>query len=142
MLGRKTYTQDELRSARAAVAEQLAAHAALAGAVAGDAAAQAAAEHLERVTFTNMALALDRRFVHRVRPVAGKDGNPLNELELICESLLDHGGVLRTNKVIRYDPAHSVLKLEPGAPISLSADDFDRLSSAFFAELEVRFLEA
>jgi hypothetical protein len=141
MLGRKTYTQEEISSARAVVAEQLAAHAALVDAVAGDAAARSAAQDHERVTFTNMALALDRRFVHRVRPVAGKDGNPLNELELICESLLDNGGILRTNKVIKYVPAQTVLKLEPGAPIRLTAQDFDRLATAFFAELEARFLE-
>jgi hypothetical protein len=30
-----------------------------------------------------MTLMLDRYFVHRLRMVTGKDGNPLNEVELI-----------------------------------------------------------
>jgi hypothetical protein len=32
-----------------------------------------------------------------------------------------------------------VLKLEIGDPIRLSEDDFERLSAAFFAELERKF---
>ncbi|MDT7743427.1 MAG: hypothetical protein QOE59_2505 [Actinomycetota bacterium] len=46
---------------------------------------------LERQATTTGLLAPDRRFVHRVRPVAGKDANPLNEVELLVESVLDHG---------------------------------------------------
>jgi hypothetical protein len=46
---------------------------------------------LERQATTTGLLAPDRRFVHRVRPVAGKEANPLNEVELLVESVLDHG---------------------------------------------------
>lgn len=73
--------------------------------------------------------------------VAGKDGNPLNEVELICDSLMNNDGVLRGNNVIKYVPDQSVVKLNLGDRIQLTADDFERLSAAFFEELERRFLQ-
>lgn len=42
--------------------------------------------------------------------------------------------------VVRYVPAESVLKLDLGDTIALTAADFERHSAAFFAELEKRFL--
>jgi hypothetical protein len=42
--------------------------------------------------------------------VTGKDGNPLNEVELLTESLINNG-VLRGNNVIKHVPTESVLKL-------------------------------
>jgi hypothetical protein len=41
--------------------------------------------------------------------------------------------------VIKYSPADAVLGLEAGEQIALSEEQFDRLSAAFFAELEKRF---
>jgi len=145
MLGRKTYTQDEVDRARSVVEDQLAAYRDLvqaAGTATGRPDAAAVREAFERCFFTNLTVLLDRFFVHRIRPVTGKDGNPLNEVELIVESVIEHGGVMRGNKVIKYVPADSVLGLEDGAPIRLTADDFDRLSTAFLAELERRFVLA
>ena len=140
MLGRKTYTQDEVDRARSVLEEQVAAYRVLVQA--GGPESAAAREAFERSFFTNLTVLLDRFFVHRIRPVTGRDGNPLNEVELIVESVLEHGGVLQTNKVIKYVPADAVLGLEPGTPIRLSADDFDKLSAAFLAELEHRFVVA
>jgi hypothetical protein len=114
MLGRKTFTQEELDAARAAVA----------------------APHV----FNELLIALDRRFVHRLRGVTGKDGTPLNEVELLVESLMNNGGVLRGNNVIKYVPSESVLKLELGDRISLDRDQFEALSEAFFEELEAKYL--
>lgn len=145
MLGRKSYTQDEIDGARSALDGQLAAYRDLVRALEGGDAgpdARAAREAFETHFFANLTLALDRYFVHRIRPVTGKDGNPLNEVELIAESLMTNGGVLQTSKVIKYVPAEAVLGLEPGARIQLTADDFTRLAAAFFGELERRFLEA
>lgn len=129
MLGRKDYTPEEITSGKAAVKAQLAGF--------EDAGVSDAA--FEGLFFNNMVLVLDRWYVHRVRPVSGKDTNPLTEVELLVESLRDHGGAFTPNKVISYVPASSVLKLEANDPIQLTAEQFDALSTAFFAELETKF---
>jgi hypothetical protein len=49
-------------------------------------------------------------------------------------------GVLRGNNVIKYVPGESLWQLEVGEPIRLREDDFERLSEAFFDELERKFL--
>ena len=130
MLGRRTFTQEELDHATAAVDEQLSVYERIAP---GD-------DDFEAVYFNNAVLALDRRFVHRIRAVTGKDGNPLNEVELIVESLMNNHGVLRGNNVVKYVPEQSVVGLKIGDPIRLSADDFERLAAAFFADLKRKFV--
>ena len=142
MLGRKDYTKEELANAKTAVDQQVAAYKKLAKAVdaTSDSKAGSALEAFEPLFFNNMTLALDRPFVHRVRNVTGKDGNPLNEVELLTESLMDNGGVLRGNNVIKLVPHESVLKLDIGDRIELTAAQFDRLAKAFFAEIEAKFL--
>ena len=142
MLGRKTYTQDELDHAKTAIARQLAAYGKLVEAVdaAGDPGAKAALEAFEPLFFNNMTLVLDRWFVHRLRAVAGKDGNPLNEVELLSDSLLSNAGVLRGNNVVKLRAGESVSKLEVGDRIVLGAAQFERLSAAFLAEIETRFV--
>lgn len=142
MLGRKDYRREEVAGAQAVVQRQLAAYRKLANAVdeAADPKATAALEDLEPLLFNNMALALDRYFVHRLRMTTGKDGNPINELELVSDSLMNNDGVLRGNNVIKYVPEQSVLKLEPGDRIELSAAQFDRFAKAFFADLEAKFV--
>jgi hypothetical protein len=143
MLGRKSYTHEELDQATTAIDRLQAAYARLADAVSAtsDAEARAALEAFEPLFFNHMALALDRYFVHRIRPVAGKDGNPLNEVELVSESLVTGGGTFRGSKVIKLKPAESVLGLNEGDPISLGQAQFERLSRAFLAELETKFVE-
>ena len=87
MLGRRDYRPEELASAKKTVKQQLAAYRKLAKAIesTSDPQAAAALEALEPLLFNNMALALDRYFVHRLRSVTGKDGNPINELELVSD---------------------------------------------------------
>jgi hypothetical protein len=135
MLGRKDYTQEELTSCKVAIGAQLEAYKALEAAAGADALAG-----FEGPFFTNMVLGLDRWFVHRVRAVSGKDGNPLNEVELFVDSVMTNGGVLRGSNVIKYVPGDSVLGLEIGDRISLTREQFERLSAAFLAEIERRFL--
>jgi len=141
MLGRKNYTQAEYDYAKKAIDQQLAAYKKLVKAVdaAGDPKATAALEGFEPLFLNNMTMVLDRYFVHRIRPVTGKDGNPLNEVELMTESLLADG-VFRANKVIKLDPDESVAKIKFGDKIAMNVAQFERLAKEFFAELEARFL--
>lgn len=74
--------------------------------------------------------------------MTGKDGNPLNEVQMICESLMNNNGVLRESKVVKLVHDKSVAKLQFGEPIRLTAEQFERLSDAFFADLERKFLGA
>jgi hypothetical protein len=126
----------------AAMERQLATYDALAAAVeaTGDAAARSALEAFEPELFANLTLALDRRFVHRLRGVAGKDGNPLNETEILVTSLMDNDGVLRDINVIKYVPGQAVLKIAPGDRIVVTADGFKALSRAFLATIAEKFL--
>ncbi len=141
MLGRNTFTKDELDHSKAAIAEQLAAYEKLVKAVGTAAADKKAVAAFEPLFFNNLTLALDRPFVHRVRAVTGKDGNPLNEVEMICASLMNDGGILTKSTVIKLMPEQSVLGIQFGEAIRLTQDQFERLSAAFFAEIEAKFLE-
>ena len=126
MLGRKDYTPEELENARATVKTQLA-----------DWRGSGAKGDLEASYFNAALVALDRRFVHRVRTFTGKDTNPLSEVELLTDSLMDSGS-LEVGSVIKYQPEKSVLGLEAGQEIRLSADDYEKLATAFLDEVERR----
>ena len=129
MLGRKNYTQDELDRPTRAIDEQL-----------PDPRVASALADSEPLLFNNLTLALDRYYVYRLRVVTGKDGNPLNEVELLGDSVMHNGGVLRRHNVIKFVPDDSVTKVQIGDRIALTADEFERLSNAFFAELERKFV--
>jgi hypothetical protein len=133
MLGRNSYTREELDNARTALDRQLAAYRALAD--------TPALSDFEPLFFNNMTLVLDRLFVHRIRSVSGKDGNPLNEVELLTESLMSNDGVFQGNNVIKYVPEKSVVGLSPGDRIRLTAEQFEQLCRAFLDELERRFVK-
>jgi hypothetical protein len=87
----------------------------------------------------NMVLSLDRYFVHRVRKNEGKDGNPLNEVRVLCDSLTDNDGVLVADKTIRLNPEKSILGLEVGDEIRLTEANLRRLADGFLAEIESRY---
>ena len=139
MLGRKDFTRDEIDRAKAVIDQQLATYRTLAAATSARGDAEAALAAFEAPFFDGLLLALDRCFVHRVRAVSGKDANPLNEVEVLVESLLV-GDALRTNKVIKWVPESTVLGLADCDPIALSEAQFTALADAFFTELESRFL--
>ena len=53
---------------------------------------------------------------------------------------MNNSGILRDSNVIKLIPDQSVPKLNIGDAIRLTADEFERLSAAFFAEMERTFL--
>ncbi|GAA3213688.1 hypothetical protein [Microbacterium terregens] len=128
MLGRRTYTDDEVAAARSWFAAAVHAYRGLYADGSGRGA------DLEHRYAEALVLSLDRWFVHRLRAVEGNTTNPLTELGLLAESILA-GGTLTAAKGIRYDPAHAVLGRALGAPVLISVTDAENLADAVFAEL-------
>ena len=87
----------------------------------------------------HMVMVVDDYFLHRSRNLELKDGNPLNEVRVICNSLRDNDGLMAADKQIKMDPGSSILKLHVGDEISLSIDDLQRLAEAFFREIERKY---
>jgi hypothetical protein len=134
MLGMSKYPKSYIDDCRARVDADVSAFKHLA------AAAGAAVKAFEPHFFNNLVLALDAYFVHRVRMLEGKDGNPLNEVRLLCNSLMLHGGILTADKQIKLSAETSVLGYELGDEIAVGEEGFSRLSAAFFAEIESKYL--
>lgn len=104
----------------------------------------AAVEELRRVgagsaAWNQMVPALDRWFSLRNPKVEGRDGNPINEVRVIAESVTEHGSVMAVPRGIKLAPESSVLGFEEGEEISLDGDAFERLFDAFLAEVEEKF---
>ncbi|MGZ8764330.1 MAG: hypothetical protein ACXW2C_01365 [Acidimicrobiia bacterium] len=144
MLSRNSFTQEYIDQCRARVAAQVAAFKELATAAGkrgtSDASLATALESFEPEFFNNMVLVLEGSFVHRGRTIEGKDGNPLNEVRMLCISMLEHDGRMTADKSIKLDPATSVLHQQFGSEIRLSRADFVALSDAFFAEIERKYV--
>ena len=141
MLGMKKYPKDYIAACRARVEADLRAYRSQVG--------KAPSEEFEARFFNDQVLLLDYMFVHRLTGSEGKDGNPLNEVRVLCNSLLLNHGKVQVNRLpgwpnsassgMTLPPEKSVLKLKAGDEVRLSESDFVRLSKAFFAELEERF---
>ena len=67
------------------------------------------------------------------------DGNTLNGVRLLCNSILLNAGRLIADQRVKASPGKSVLKYEVGDEIRLKVKDFTRLSAAFSAEIEAKF---
>jgi hypothetical protein len=134
MLAVTRYPKDYLTACRKRMDAQLAAYGPLA-----KSGSEADSARFEPLFCASLVLALDACFVHRTRGLEGKDGNPLNEVRMLCTSILQHGGILAADKTIKYDAAKSVLKLAIGDPIVLRVADFRRLAAAFFDEIGRKF---
>jgi hypothetical protein len=103
----------------------------------------AAVEELRRVgassaAWNQLVPALDRWFSIRNPKVEGRDGNPINEVRAIAESVTEHGSVMAVPKGIKLTEESSVLGFLDGEEISLDGDAFERLFDAFLAEVEAR----
>jgi hypothetical protein len=104
----------------------------------------AAVEELRRVgagsaAWIQLVVALDRWFALRNPKVEGRDGNPLNEVRVLAESVVEHGAVMTVPKGIKLRAEDSVLGFEEGEELGLDGDAFERLFDAFLAEVEEKF---
>ncbi len=135
MLAVNSYSQDYVDACRATVNAQLAAYADVKAA----ASPSPAIDAFEPLFFNHMLLALDAYFGHRARGLEGKDGNPLNEVRVLCTSILGNDGLLAVDKTIKLKPETSLLHYAAGDRIALTQDDFALLSGAFFDEIEKKY---
>ena len=141
MLGMKTYTRGYIDACRARVEADLRAYRKQVG--------KAPSKEFEVRFFNDQVLLLDHMFVHRLPGIEGKDGNPLNEVRVLCNSILLNRGKLQVDKLpgwpmsagasIKLPPEKSVLKLRVGDDVKLSEADFVRLYKAFFAEIKKKY---
>lgn len=105
----------------------------------------AAIEELRRVeagsaAWNQLAVALTRWFELRNPKLEGREGNPMNEVRTIAESVIEHGAVMTVPRGIKLTPEESVLGFAEGEEISLDGDALERLLDAFLAEVEERLL--
>jgi hypothetical protein len=90
-------------------------------------------QDVEPLPFDTVTRVLDRCFVFRL----DRQGRqPLNEVELLGDSLMNNDGVLCGINVIRFVPYRSAVTLSSGDKIRLPATEFARHFTAFFAEIE------
>ena len=142
MLGMKTYTQDYIDACRARVDADLCTYRNEVG--------KAPPRQFEGRFFNDQVLLLYYMFVHRLAGIEGKDGNALNEVRVLCNSILFNQGRLQVDKLpgwpnsaggsMKLPTEKSVLKLKVGDEVKLSEADFVRLADAFFAEIERKYL--
>lgn len=136
MPGMTEYEQDHIDACRSRIESQVAVFHEVAQAARdhGDADVsrlEGALESLEYEYFNNMLVVLDGCFVDR-----GHGGGALDEVRLLARSLMDNGGTVMADPAIPLDPASSVLGLEVGAPVTLTLQQYRRISDAFLREIQ------
>jgi|SRR5580658_2385206 hypothetical protein len=141
MLAMKAYPREYVDACRARVDANLKAYRKQVG--------KAPTKDFEARYFADQVLLLDQMFVHRMSTLEGKDGNPLNEVRVLCNSLLYNEGKVQVEALLgwpnsartglKMPPDQSVLGFKPGDPLRIDEVAFVRLSRAFFAEIEKKF---
>ena len=91
---------------------------------------------LENLVFGQAVIALDAWFVHRLRGMEGKDANAMNEVRVLADSLIANGGVLRVEGPISWVPERTVLRLDVGDEVLVTADGYERLAAAYLSAME------
>jgi hypothetical protein len=81
-------------------------------------------------------------FMHRLRTTEGKDGNPLNEMRVVCSPLMLNDGVPAADRGIAPTPQRSILGYAPGDRIALTEPSLLCLAGACFAEIEITCLQS
>jgi hypothetical protein len=144
MLSMNSYTQNYLDECRKKVESLLSTYKNMltTGKSQNDANLSSAIESFETNFFNHMVLVLDHYFVHRARTIELKDGNPLNEVRMLCESIMLYDNKMtKETKSMKYDPINSVLKYNIGDEIKVKEEDFELLFNAFFSEMEKKFVK-
>lgn len=131
MLSQKTFPKEYVEAAR----QRTEAHLSTLSGAGGD-------EDLQQQVLENVVLALELTFVHRMRGQEGKDGNPLNEVRMLADSLVTNGGVLAAESSIKYGADRAVLGVEIGERIILDVDGVQRLAAAFLDTLSDKYGDA
>ncbi len=141
MLGMKTYPTEYIAACKKRVEANVKAWRKQVG--------KSADPDFEARFFNDQTLLLDYMFVHRLSGTEGKDGNPLNEVRVLCNSLLLNEGKLQVEKKpdwptsavsgLKLPPEKSALGLKNGDAIKVTEAGFLKLSKAFFAELERKY---
>jgi len=141
MLGMKTYSQDYINACRTRVEANLRAYRKQVG--------KAQSEEFEDLFFKDQVLLLDYMFVHRFSGIEGRDGNPLNEVRILCNSILLNKHKLQVDRLpgwpnsavsgLKLPPEKSLLKIQVGDEVRLTEGDFVRLSKAFLSEIEKKY---
>jgi hypothetical protein len=141
MLAMKAYPREYVDACRARVDANLKAYRKQVG--------KAPTKDFEARYFADQVLLLDQMFVHRMSTLEGKDGNPLNEVRVLCNSLLYNEGKVQVEALLgwpnsartglKMPPDQSVPGFKPGDPLRIDEVAFVRLSRAFFAEIEKKF---
>ena len=139
MLGVSSYSKEYVGACRGQMEAQLAAYWSLL--TTKDAAGSAEAATFGVLFFNNLILVLDSYFVHRLRGKEGKDGNPLNEVRMLANSILTGQARLLGDKTIKYKPDTAVLHLDVGDEICVDFSQFVALCEAYFSTIETTFAD-
>jgi hypothetical protein len=106
MLGVKTYSKNYIDACRTRVDAGLHAYRKQAG--------NAPSREFEHLFFNDQVLLLDYMFVQRLTGIEGKDGNPLNEVRVLSNSILLNQGKMQVDKLPGWpNSADSGIKLPP-----------------------------
>ena len=134
MLSISSYTQEYIDGVRAQIDRTVETYEAVAASASGPARAA-----FEPQLYNHLLLALDFSFGHRSRTMELKDGNALNEMRMVCTSLLQGDGRLLEDKQIRLKPATRILGLRVGDEIALDGEGFARLADAVYGEIAAKY---
>ena len=131
MTDRTTYTSDEVESCRDNCDALIAAWGAN----------EVDDSTLESLVFGQAVVVLHTWFGHRRRELEGDDGNALNEVRVIADSIVDNDAVLRVEGPITWVPERTVLRLDVGDDVQITANGFERLTAAYLAAIESTYPE-
>lgn len=88
----------------------------------------------------HLVIVMDACFVNRLRATEGKDGNALNEVRLLAQSLM-YGDTVVDDSTVTWHKDAMVLGLTKGDDLELGISDVDKLQQAFFGQMLDKYAE-